>query len=641
MKPFLSLIICLFFMPMMAFAQNLDSLEQLIAQNTLPDSTKLKVLKDLCWGFAHSETDKSIQYSDQAMDFLQQKNSMDSLDWAIINYYYGCAYKTKGEHEKSLDYFNKYKKVYVERNDTFKVASVQYQIGAVLKNKGDYDGAIEEYHKALESYQLLKHQNSIANTINAMASIDKLLKHYDKAEKRYKEALSIFIDIDNKIGQANIYNNLGNLLSKQKKYDEALTYYQLQEKINKEEDYEIGLGYVYENMGSLYKEKKDYPQAKKYFLQSLEIREKYDNLVMIAVSHILYGDLLVEMNDLTNGKFQLEKGLKIAEEHDFLPQKEGAFKGFSKLYEKQGNAEKAITFYKKYTAIEDSLLNKDVQGQIAKLDAKYENTLKENKILSLNTANEKKDIRNFWMSIGLFSALAMMAIIFYFLRQRQKNNKILEEKNQIISTSLEEKNILLKEIHHRVKNNLQIISSLLSLQSQHIEDKQAIEAINEGRNRVHSMALIHKSLYQKDSLLGISVIDYFEKLISELFAAYRVDHDKIILNIDVDDLQLDVDTMIPLGLIVNELVTNTLKYAFNGKENGHINVSLKEKNNQLSLKVEDDGIGIDDVKGIKNTDSFGYQLIDAFVAKMEGELIIDSNNGTSVTLLINDYEKSK
>ena len=151
---------------------------------------------------------------------------------------------------------------------------------------------------------------------------------------------------------------------------------------------------------------------------------------------------------------------------------------------------------------------------------------------------------------------------------RQKEE--IEQKNSIISKALDEKEILLKEIHHRVKNNLHFISALLGLQTDHVSDQVALDALQEGQDRVQSMALIHQDLYQRDDLTSVNVKDYFIKLTEGLFDSYNIHTDDITLQLDIANLDLDVDTVVPIGLIVNELVSNCLKYAFSDLSLIHI-----------------------------------------------------------------------
>lgn len=149
----------------------------------------------------------------------------------------------------------------------------------------------------------------------------------------------------------------------------------------------------------------------------------------------------------------------------------------------------------------------------------------------------------------------------------------------------------MKEIHHRVKNNLQIISSLLDLQSLTIQDAQASEAVKESRNRVHSMALIHQNLYNEGNIKGIQIENYINHLAENLFQSYNIQPGKVKLKTDIEQIDLDVDTVIPIGLILNELLSNSLKYAFTNKEAGIILVKLKQLNGSLLLEVKDNGAG--------------------------------------------------
>lgn len=208
-------------------------------------------------------------------------------------------------------------------------------------------------------------------------------------------------------------------------------------------------------------------------------------------------------------------------------------------------------------------------------------------------------------------------------------------KNEQISKALGDKQFLLKEIHHRVKNNLQVISSLLSLQSRQLEDPKAREAIQSGRNRVKSMVLIHQKLYQDEDLVGVDVVEYIEKLTRSLVESYKIRDTEIKIYTEVDEIKLDVDTIIPIGLILNELISNALKYAFEEDKEGTINVSLKKKEHCITLKVSDDGQGLPETFSIENSKSLGYRLIRAFAEKLKATLTVEHPPaGTTVSMLI-------
>ena len=189
-------------------------------------------------------------------------------------------------------------------------------------------------------------------------------------------------------------------------------------------------------------------------------------------------------------------------------------------------------------------------------------------------------------------------------------------------------------MHHRVKNNLQIISSLLDLQATLIKDPQAAIALKEGRNRVHSMALIHKNLYAGRNMKGIAVKEYIENLGHNLLDSYNIENGSVTIDTDIDELELDIDTITPLGLILNELISNSLKHAFANSGGGTILVILKKDHENLFLKVKDNGGGF--LPGVltENQGSFGLRMIEKFAQKLKAELTITNNMGACITMTI-------
>ena len=206
--------------------------------------------------------------------------------------------------------------------------------------------------------------------------------------------------------------------------------------------------------------------------------------------------------------------------------------------------------------------------------------------------------------------------------ERKKTEKLLRN-------SLDEKEMLLKEIHHRVKNNLMIISSLLNLQSRYIKDEESKNIFKESQNRARSMALIHERLYQSADLKRIDFGDYIRTLSNDLYHTYVIDTSLIKLNIEVDDVKLDINTSIPLGLIVNELITNSLKHAFPHGESGEINIKFHTNDDEYILEVNDDGVGFPEDKDYTNTGSLGLRLVTSLTEQIDGKIEFNNKSGTS------------
>jgi len=203
---------------------------------------------------------------------------------------------------------------------------------------------------------------------------------------------------------------------------------------------------------------------------------------------------------------------------------------------------------------------------------------------------------------------------------------------EALKKSLKEKDVLIREIHHRVKNNLQIIHSLISLQQRGLEDKDAVKLFDETKGRVLVMARVHELLYRSDNLAEINFKEYIERMVSELLSGSDI-RNKVDLKLDIQNISMSIDTAIPCGLILNELITNSLKYAFKGMSSGSIYVSFsRDKNNTAKMVVKDTGIGMPENVDCKNPKSFGMTLINILTEQLEGTLQFNSENGTQFVI---------
>ncbi|WP_417805859.1 sensor histidine kinase [Thalassospira lucentensis] len=208
-----------------------------------------------------------------------------------------------------------------------------------------------------------------------------------------------------------------------------------------------------------------------------------------------------------------------------------------------------------------------------------------------------------------------------------------KHREEQIARSLKEKETLLSEVHHRVKNNLQIIHSLLDMQTATIEDHQAREALIESCNRVRSMAQIHQSLYQSENIAKVDFANFCESLISSLLAAYNIDPDQVRIKSELAHVELAIDQAVPCGLVTNELLTNALKHGFNADQSGEILISTKMTDAQtVELSVSDTGIGLPTDFSISNSSGLGLQLIELLTEQIGGKLSIETTPKTCFTI---------
>ncbi|WP_445748701.1 sensor histidine kinase [Polaribacter sp.] len=231
--------------------------------------------------------------------------------------------------------------------------------------------------------------------------------------------------------------------------------------------------------------------------------------------------------------------------------------------------------------------------------------------------------------VGVFLIICLLII-----RKVLKQSKELTHKNEIINKALKEKELLVKEVHHRVKNNFQIVASLLELQTQGITDEKALELVKEGKNRVKSMALIHQKLYQNDTGL-IDFNEYLRMLTRELSVAYKL-KSNVETTIDAKNMFFEVDTAIPLGLIINEIITNAYKYAFHNEKENKLFISIQKESAHFKLIIHDNGNGISEDFDIKKAKSLGLLLVNRLVKQLHGTLKHVNQNGAKFEITFKD-----
>lgn len=311
-----------------------------------------------------------------------------------------------------------------------------------------------------------------------------------------------------------------------------------------------------------------------------------------------------------------------------------AARGKSKDEIRYLNAENLLkdSLLKKEKLLADALTAKNDMQTQQLLDQQRLSTLMEREV-ELQKQNVRDEQNKRYMLIGASCIFLLLGGWLYWMYRMQKN------KNRIIEKQSGDMEMLIKEVHHRVKNNLQIISSLLDMQSMSIQDKTASSAIREGKNRVQSMALIHQNLYHDGNIRSINVRDYIQHLVTSLFDSYQIENNKIKLTTEISNLHLDVDTVVPIGLIINELISNSLKYAFINQSAGDLAITLKPNGNDtLYFSVRDNGNGFPPGWTPDSKHSFGYQLIKAFAKKLKARLETFNDQGAVVILHIAKYK---
>jgi two-component sensor histidine kinase len=502
----------------------------------------------------------------------------------------------------------------------------------------------------------------------------------DRAEKLIFDAIAIYENLGDKKGIGDSYLKLSNIFRNQKASELAIKYGLLGLKISEEikDHYTIAMSWL-----RLIRAYQDHGEMKKAIeagdsciatLNKFVPEEKF----MLARAYAYRGEV---WSDLGNYQQSLEDNrnsyaiieAKIGAQrpaaktyregigqayylqgkyNDALPHLIASIDGYvdlgqdrhpamQKLYEVTADCyyhlddyKNAYLNYQLAHAVFDTLMQKRIANLESEALFKYESGKKDQAIAEQETIIQQNS-RIQWLGAGFIGLLLLfLSTLYYYFNRNKKTSRALFAKNQ-------ENELLLKEIHHRVKNNLQTISSLLSLQSESISDKSAFDAVQESKNRVTSMALIHQKLYQGENLAAIEMRDYFETIGKAIKDSFGEKAKNVSLEVEMSKIELDVDTAIPIGLITNELITNSLKHAFQNKDDGKILITLsQEKNGLLKLHIADNGKTSDNESNIKKEKGFGSLLIQLLTTQLGGTLEKSNESGTSTMIQFPRQEKS-
>lgn len=303
------------------------------------------------------------------------------------------------------------------------------------------------------------------------------------------------------------------------------------------------------------------------------------------------------------------------------------YNNYYEYYEAKKDYTNAFRYMKLANEMQDSLNRRNDKRKLWQIESRVK---ADNYISQIKSAEENSRFQERLRNTAIIALLLFGVFAFVVYRRIKKDNKTINEQKALLEQSLGEKENLLKEIHHRVKNNLQIISGLLEKQALKATDSVTKQLMKEGQNRVFSMALVHQNLYQSKNLNAIEIKSYLEMLTKNIRQSHILEDQTITLTMDVDDSKVNIDTAIPLGLILNELITNCYKYAFIGRESGKIHITFHQTGKELFLSVKDDGIGLPSDLDIQKTRTLGMNLVRGLVRQLNGTLNFLSGTEGSV-----------
>lgn len=559
------------------------------------------------------------------------------------------------------------------------IISLQF-LGIRAKNDGDYSSSLELYYTGLALCNSGQYDSLRAGLLNNIATTYNRSGKSDYALFYYQKSLDLFTELDNWQGKIKVFNNLGIFFSSQDEPRKAKEYFFrsyslevrrgnpdsrsiLRSQYNLGNSYnQIGTldsaGYWYElaligfqkigeesmqyrlqhNLASLRQKQGRLSEALGLYHQSLSGISGSGSIDRRVSTLNNIGLIYLEQKEYVKAISILTTALDSAKISQHKARERNLHQLLSSAYEGIQSFDLALYHLQHFVALDAEQYNVEKDRTIQELQIKYKTEKQAKDLLLARQAQAASRYeRNTLLIIsGFLIILLGVAIVAYHIKRR--DNRRLFAQKEIIREKEQDKSLLLRELHHRVKNNLQLISSLLNLQSAHLKDEAAATAVKEGQARVEAMAIIHRELYLKEENTRINLSAYFERMTRNLVYAFRGDGPLVKLSQQVEQLEIDADLAIPLGLITNELITNSLKYAFDNVSEPTLSIRVKTSpDNYLDMVIADNGVGEKVVK--ESTDSFGLEMIHSLAEQMDAILHIDSTSGYQVQLRIPFQER--
>ena len=658
----------------------IDSLKTLMQSS---NNTNKKLQIELYKEYAIEDFDTYIKE-------FEKLKPIDNKD--LLDFYYKQAYLINSyfNNQNGLWYINELLDYFEHSNDIEKQLKLLCKLGSNLNYTSTYDSCIANYHKieqlfnkypefkkndiygyyySIKGVFLCMHENNtdglahflkadsiysaqnnlsgLTSTAEYIANVYVIINDFESAITEYNKAMQYAKKNKNHSRLTTIYDNLALAYKENNQIDSALKSLELAREciaITKDSS-DLISNYIltYETE---YKYNKNFNSSIKWLLDAEKISKNVsNNYIKLQIKKSL-ANAYINNKQYETGIEYAEKLLKEANLFQIGKFRKQAYFEIWRANDSLSNTDEAYLACQWYYWLKDSIDKSKFSQQVLSLKNDYDSKQKKLEISNLKAQaelaaerEENKDKTNKALLFGIIISLLLLIVISYFAYNLKKTKAIISENNKLLKESDHQKATLLKELHHRVKNNLQIVSSLLSWQGDSVKDKSAQIAFREGQNRVDAMAMIHRHLYKTDEFSSININSYLERLTRSIAFSYGYDKNNFKLYTDITNDPIDVDIAIPIGLIVNELVSNTFKHAFKNIDVAEIHISLTTENSKLYLNIKDNGIGLPNDFKVSDTASFGLELVQTLVTQLKGKISIENNNGAIFKIELNTTDK--
>ncbi len=667
----------------------IDSLLQIRA-SAAHDTIKINI--DLLVGeeLTRANFDSTLFYFNRALD-VADKVSDQYPEWsAKVLMAQGDAFAEAAQNDQSITTFKQAVAISKERGLKKELSNAQFKLGYAYMGKSDFKTAILHFDSVIVRNEKDRTGYSLADCYNFSGLCNYYIRKLDIASEkalqaiRYRRetgdtayihnpymvhALVLWEQDDHEAAKVYFkkvahnaravndlrrvrlaHENLSFVLRDQDSTDAAIEQMTAAWEISKEMNYDWGSVRYFNMVGEIEMDRGNYQTGHDYIKKSIGYmtptvapQSRGDIYLDLARAKIIMADSVYGGNSAKRRELFTEAlplaqdGWELASQVNSANVMLDAGQVLATLYSNLHRYKEAFEFSQKAKTITEDINDKARTEAIAKMTTEYKTELVEAQNESLKQSQKAQKAQLKQQNLIIYGAIALLVLIVVIAVIIYRSRLKLKSANRTIEKSLSEKELLLKEIHHRVKNNLQVVSSLLDLQSRSIEDEEALATFMEGQNRVKAMALIHQKLYQNENLATIDFAEYAENLMKELAAIYP-SAKGVKTSIQADgNSAFDIDTAVPLGLILNELISNAYKYAFDGKSAGELNVSVEPLGDgKHQLTVSDSGAGLPSEFDFQKAKSLGLKLVRRLAKQLYGSVTYSHEEGAKFVVIFTD-----
>ncbi len=557
----------------------------------------------------------------KTIDLAMKKPDSVNLGIALNNV--GLIFNEKGAYDSALYYYSFANRVFFLHKDSLRLAQGLINEGTALKSQGNFQEAFRKCLEAVKILELTKQSKDLAAAYTILGDVLRALSRFDEAMTYHIKALELRKQQNDSVGIAGSLNNLGNIFRNEQEDQKALSYYFQSLEIKKKLGHSKAMATSINNIAETYLELKEFNKAEPYFLQALDLRDSLGDRDGYLTTSNLLAKLYLQTNDIPKAEHIALQARKASPQTGFLKQRLDNSILLAEIYQKLRNYKLSLDYADDGLYLKDSLFNSTLAAEISRMQTQFETRQKEKELFESKQLGviQANKISTQWyfitLSVVIMVLLSLLTILLF------RSNKQKKKAKQRVET-------LLDELSHRVKNNQQIITDMLQMQLRIAKDEDQKSSIQGSIDRVQSINIIHKLLH-KDGFNGsINMKDFIEALITNLKMVYADKSSAFEVFMKIQKLRLDINRAIPIGLIINELVTNLYKYAASTSEKPNVEIQLIEKNLVYKLQITDN-LGhwnIDESLLLKK--GLGLFLVETLVQQLDGIWeTISTDSGTT------------